>query len=73
LATVAELLGTSDRAARAALDVLHQRGILEKVAVDRPSRGRPATHYAATALLDATTKLGQLAQVVEPHHATHLG
>jgi Fic family protein len=54
-ATVAELLGTSDRAARAALDVLRQRGILEKVAVDRPARGRPATHYAATALLDATT------------------
>lgn len=55
-ATVAQLLDTSTRSGRSALDLLQQRGLMHRI----PSRldtkvslGRPADHYAATALLDA--------------------
>ena len=50
---VSDLLGVSDRAGRAALNTLEERGILEQVEVESqtPSRGRRSHYYAATALL----------------------
>jgi len=57
---VAQRLGVSTRAARAALNLLEERGILdvvdfvESVDVAKRGAGRPTTHYAATKLLGVT-------------------
>ena len=55
---VAVLLETSERSARTALELLRQRGMVELVtpAQRDTRRGRPPSHYAATALLDATSE-----------------
>ncbi len=58
-ASMAELLSVSDRAAREALRVLEERGILERVDVAPKGRGRPIVHYAASTLLDATAGWAQ--------------
>jgi len=54
-ALAADILHVSERAARAALAELSQRGILEALAVDAVTTGRPRRWWQAKALLDATT------------------
>lgn len=54
-ALAADTLHVSERAARAALAELSRRGILEPLAVDTVTAGRPPQWWQARALLDATT------------------
>jgi|GEM_PF-5842191 len=56
---VAELLGVSDRAARNALEILRLRNVVDEVAVERNTGGRPAAPFAATKLLDAMAGWGR--------------
>lgn len=52
----AQLLDVSERTARDALAQLVERGLLERVDVSTPGRGRPTQWYAASGLLDATRR-----------------